>query len=1137
MGIIHSQIFNLTKYRYLNLNTISAGDLIAERIVGKGMASTAEGASGEDAIRASGGKMPLRIITAAAIFDGHDAAIGIFRRIFQSRGCEVIHLGHDRGADEVARAAIQEDAHAIAITSYQGGAVEMFTHTKQLLDAAGFEHIFLCGGGGGTILPHEIRLLRDEGIARIYSPDDGRSMGLTGMVEEAMETAAKIDLLDNSRYAMLNGLIDASDHGAVAKLLTLAENGEEELYRTVLETIRSRSKENECPVIGLTGTGGAGKSSLTDELMLRIQRDNPGLKIALLATDPTRKRTGGALLGDRIRMNSLANDNLFMRSFASRDSGRELANCIGRAIETCQAVGFDLIICETSGIGQGDDAITEVADVSMYVTTREYGAPSQLEKLAALDFADLVVLNKFDRAGAEDALAEIRKQVKRNHESWDATDESLPVIPTIASQFADAGVDLLWERLATLLNKRMETTLVAAEPILGEDGLPERNAPIPPERQGYLAEVAASVRNYHQDAETVADKIRLVQQLEAAAKRMEDGGKLSAAIELKDDANDLRKEIPKEAWNALEEFDAYAAAYRSGEASYTVRGREIPVETTTRTLSGLDLPKVALPETKDRGDLYRWIAKENRPGTFPFTAGVFPFKRRDELPVRMFAGEGSAERTNKRFHFLCTDQPFNRLSTAFDSPSLYGRDPDERLDIFGKVCESGVSISTVDEMDRLFEGFDLCDPNTSVSMTINGNYWWHLAAFFTVAIRQQMRIFATENGREPTKDEVEEIRARTLSTVRGTVQADQLKESMGQNTLVLNLDTALKLMGDVAEFYVDNEVRNHYFVSISGYHIAEAGANPITQAALTLSNGLTYVELFRSRGLDANKFLRNFSWFFSNGMDPEYSVIGRVSRRIWSIAMREMYDVDERGQKLKYHIQSSGRSLHAQEYTWNDYRTTMQALYALADNANSLHTNSRDEAFGTPTEDTVRDAVAIQLILSREYGWLQNENPLQGSFVAEWLTDHVEEEILGIFEEMHRRGGVLGSLEVNYQRNRIQDESMLYEHKKHDGTLPIIGVNTFTDPEAEALNADNADSFDMDVTRSDENEKRMVIERNRKFQDDHAEESEAGIARLKKVAREGGNLFEAMMDVVEHCTVGQVTQALFETGGKFRRNM
>ena len=1101
------------------------------------MASDSGSSPDGPVIRASGGKMPLRIITAAAIFDGHDAAIGIFRRIFQSRGCEVIHLGHDRGADEVAQAAIQEDAHAIAITSYQGGAVEMFTHTKQILDASGFEHVFLCGGGGGTILPGEIRDLRDSGIARIYSPDDGRDLGLVGMVENAMETASQIDLLDSSRYSDLSGPIDASNHGSVAKLLTLAENGDDKLFNSKLEECRSRKLGNGCPVIGLTGTGGAGKSSLTDELMLRIQRDNPGLKIALLATDPTRKKTGGALLGDRIRMNSLANEHLFMRSFASRDSGKELANCIGRAIDVCRAVGFDLILCETSGIGQGNDAITEVADISMYVTTREYGAPSQLEKLAALDFADLVVLNKFDRPGAEDALAEIRKQVKRNREEWDASNESLPVVPTIASQFADAGVDQLWHRLVELLNSRMNTNFVASEPNLGDDGLPKRNAPIPPERQGYLAEVASTVREYHSSAQGVAEKVRLVQQLSSSSERMKEIGKLEAAADLANEAQSLRNEISENVWQALDDFDEYAKAYRSGQASYTVRGKEIPVDTTSSTLSGIQMPKVALPDTNDRGELFEWIAKENRPGSFPFTGGVFPFKRKDELPVRMFAGEGSSERTNKRFHFLCTDQPFNRLSTAFDSPSLYGRDPDERLDIFGKVCESGVSISTVDEMDRLFEGFDLCDPNTSVSMTINGNYWWHLAAFFTVAIRQQIRIFESKKGRAPNEKETAEIRAQTLSTVRGTVQADQLKESMGQNTLVLNLDTALKLMGDVAEFYVDNEVRNHYFVSISGYHIAEAGANPITQAALTLSNGLTYVELFRARGLDPNKFLRNFSWFFSNGMDPEYSVIGRVCRRIWAISMREMYGVDERGQKLKYHIQSSGRSLHAQEYTWNDYRTTMQALYALADNANSLHTNSRDEAFGTPTEETVRDAVAIQLILSREYGWLQNENPLQGSFIAEWLTDHVEEEILKVFEEMHRRGGVLGSLEVNYQRNRIQDESMLYEHKKHDGSLPIIGVNTFTDPDAEALTADNADAFDMDVTRSDEEEKKMVIERNRDFQEKHSEAAEDGLRKLKDAARNGENLFSVMMEIVEHCTVGQVTNALFETGGKFRRNM
>ena len=1082
---------------------------------------------------AEAGGTPLRIITAAAIFDGHDAAIGIFRRIFQSMGCEVIHLGHDRGADEVARAAIQEDAHCVAITSYQGGAVEMFTHTKQILDEAGFGHVSLVGGGGGTILPHEIQHLLDSNIAKIYSPEDGRELGLTGMVSDAIDRASKNDLLDQVRFESLKEPINASNHPSVSKLLTLAENADEKMFNEILERVRS-TDGSKCPVVGLTGTGGAGKSSLTDELMLRIQRDNPGTKIALLATDPTRKRTGGALLGDRIRMNSLSDENLFMRSFASRDSGREIADCIGRSIEACKAVGFDLVIVETSGIGQGNDAITEVADLSLYVTTREYGAPSQLEKLEMLDSADIVVLNKFDRPGAEDALAEIRKQFKRNREMWDADNSELHVVPTIASQFADAGVDQLWQKLSNMLNEKHAQTFSAAEPRLGADGLPHRSSPIPPERQGYLAEVSSTVRNYHSRTQEVASKMRLVQQLEAAAEQMESKKNKAAAEGLKEEAKTVRSEIPESAWESLEYFKTKAEEYRSGSTSYTVRNKDIPVKTTKTTLSGLDMPRVALPEYSDWGDTLQWIRKENMPGSFPYTGGVFPFKRQDELPVRMFAGEGSAERTNKRYHFLSKDQDFNRLSVAFDSPSLYGNDPQERLDIFGKVCESGVSISTVDEMEKLFEGFDLCAANTSVSKTINGNYWWHLAAFFNVAIRQQVKKFEEENGRKPDDKEQAEIKSRTLSTVRGTVQADQLKESMGQNTLVFNLDTALRMMGDVAEFYVDNEVRNHYFVSISGYHIAEAGANPISQAALTLSNGLTYVELFNSRGLDANKFLRNFSWFFSNGMDPEYAVIGRVCRRIWAIAMRDMYGVDERGQKLKYHIQSSGRSLHAQEYTWNDYRTTLQALYALADNANSLHTNSRDEAFGTPTEDTVRDAVAIQLILSKEYGWLQNENPIQGSHVADWLTDSVEEEILKIFEEMHRRGGVLGALEVNYQRNRIQDESMIYEHRKHSGELPIIGVNTFEEGVDNSL---SVEEFDIEVTRSDKEERMMVINRNKAFKENHAKEAEEGLARLKQVAREGGNLFEVMMDIVEHCTVGQVTQALFETGGKFRRNM
>ena len=1098
------------------------------------MVSGAEDVPSEDLDRPSGGAMPLRVVTAAAIFDGHDAAIGIFRRILQSQGCEVIHLGHDRGAEEVAMAAIQEDAHAIAITSYQGGAVEMFTHTKEILESAGFGHVFLFGGGGGTILPHEISHLREKAVARIYSPDDGREMGLVGMVRDAMEEACRIDLLDSDRFESITTPITAADHGAVSLLLTLAENADESVFSDTLDRVRSTDPDRVCPVVGVTGTGGAGKSSLLDELMLRIQRDNPGKRVALLATDPTRKRTGGALLGDRIRMNSLTNSHLFMRSFATRESGREISDCIGRAIEACKAVGFDLILVETSGIGQADDAITEVANISLYVTTREYGAPSQLEKLEMLDSADIVVLNKFDRPGAEDALSEIRKQFKRNREAWDADDNSLPVVPTIASQFADAGVDQLWERLCDSLNKRYETDFLASEAKLGPDRLPFRSPPIPPERQGYLAEVSAAVRGYHSRSIEVASKVRLVQQLEAAAEKMRESGKTETASDLDEEAKKTRSEVPKSVWKSLADFDSMAEDYLSGTASYTVRGKEIPVKTSTRTLSGLDVPRVALPHTEDWGTRLEWILRENAPGVFPFTGGVFPFRREDELPVRMFAGEGSAERTNKRYKFLSEGQPFNRLSVAFDSPSLYGHDPVEQLDIFGKVCESGVSISTVDEMDRLFEGFDLCASNTSVSKTINGNYWWHLAAFFTVAIRQQTRKFEKEHGRSPSEEEQSEIKSRTLSTVRGTVQADQLKEAMGQNTLVFNLDTALRMMADVAEYYVDNDLRNHYFVSISGYHIDEAGANPISQAALTLSNGLTYVELFKARGLDPNKFLRNFSWFFSNGMDPEYAVIGRVSRRIWAIAMRDLYDVGERGQKLKYHIQSSGRSLHSQEFTWNDYRTTLQALYALSDNANSLHTNSRDEAFGIPTEDTVRDAVAIQLILSKEYGWLKNENSLQGSFIAEWLTDSVEEEVLRIFEDMHRRGGALGALEVNYQRNRIQEEGMEYEHRKHTGETPIVGVNTFIDPDAAVM---SAEEFDIEVTRSDETEKRKVIDRNRTFKKTYVNESEAGLAKLKQVAREGGNLFEVMMEIVEHCSVGQVTQALFETGGKFRRNM
>ncbi|MCH2268773.1 methylmalonyl-CoA mutase family protein [Candidatus Thalassarchaeum betae] len=1089
---------------------------------------------------ASDGRMPLRIITGSAICDGHDAAINIFRRILQSQGCEVIHLGHNRGADEFAHAAIQEDAHAIAITSYQGGAVGQFTHTRSILDEHGFDHVLLFGGGGGTILPHEIKHLRDSSIARIYSPDDGREMGLVGMVQDAMGHAYEVDLLEGSRFEF-DGPVTADDHGAVARLLTMAENGDEGALSAALATARSRDEGDECPVVGITGTGGAGKSCLLDEIMHRIQRDNPGAKVALLATDPTREKTGGALLGDRIRMNSLTNNpSLFMRSFASRSSGSEIAECVGSAIGVCKAVGFDLVLVETSGIGQRDSGIAEVSDISLYVTTMEYGAPSQLEKLAALDIADMVVLNKFDRPGAEDALRDIRKQYQRNHELFDSPPDSMPVYPTIASQFADAGVDQVWAKLAEMLNERHGTGFAAAESDLGSDGLPERQLLIPHARNNYLAEVSLAVREYHARSEAVAGKVRLVQQLEASAAQMRGGGNEDAAADLEAEAAKVRKEVPDEAWRALERFEETADAYSSGETSYLSRGKEIKVRTTTKTFSGTEIPRVSLPTTEDWGERLKWIRKEGVPGVFPFTGGVFPFKRADEMPLRMFAGEGSAETTNRRFHYLAKDQPFNRLSTAFDSVTLYGLDAtDERLDLFSKICESGVSISNVDEMERLFEGFDLCAPNTSVSLTINGPYWTILAFYFETAIRQQLKLFAEENGREPSDEEAAEIRARTLSTVRGTVQADQLKEVVGgQNTTLFNLNNTLRMMTDVTEYYVENGIRNHYFVSISGYHIDEAGANPITQAALTLSHGFAYLEMFKARGLDPEVFLRNISFFLSLSMQPEYSVLGRVCRRIWAVALRDVYGIeDERNLRLKYHVQGSGRSLHAQDQSYNDLRSILQALYALQDNANSLHTNSRDEAYGTPTEETVRDAVAMQLILNKEYGTLVSENPLQGSFFTEGLTDSVEEQILSILDEMSSRGGVLGSIETGYQRGRIQQENVIYEMQKNSGEMPIVGVNTFVDEDASRLSADTADEFDIAVTRSDDAERQMVVDRNRAFKEAHAAESTECLERLRRVAEEGGNIFECIMDICPHCTLGQITETLMQCVGQFRRDL
>ena len=1099
---------------------------------------------------------PVRIITAASLFDGHDAAINVMRRLIQSSGAEVIHLGHDQSAKAVVDCAVQEDAHAVALTSYQGGHVEYLTYIRQLLDEAGCAHVRIFAGGGGTITPPEIRTLHQSGIEKIYSPDDGRSMGLMGMIHHLMENASKADLIADKRLASLEGPVTADDMAKVGLLLTLSETAEDSLFKATLDKCRSSQKE--VPVIGFTGTGGAGKSSLLDEVMLRILRDNPDKKICLLCVDPTRKRTGGALLGDRIRMNSLSNNDLFMRSLASRGSGSEISANLDRAIEVAKAVGFDLIFCETSGIGQGSDAITTVADHSMYVMTAEFGAHTQLEKIEMLDVADVVVLNKYEKRGSEDALRAIRKQVRRNRNMFDAADEDLPVVATIASQFADGGVDRLWSKLAKMVDFN------ASEPV---DEMGVRKGVIPSERIYYLSEIASAVRDYHALNNGMAEKLRLCQHLETAADNATQRGSNDVAADLQGQIDELLQEV-SDARNSLTEFRSLAQQYSSGEFTYHVRGKPFTVQTTTESLSHSMIPRVVLPTFADDGELYSFICRENAPGHFPFTAGVFPFKRTDELSARMFAGEGEPERTNRRFHYLSQGQDYVRLSTAFDSVTLYGRDPAKRPDIWGKVGNSGVSIATCDDAKRLYSGFDLCNANTSVSMTINGPAPIILAFYLNAAIDQQVEAFLAEKGEAfdylersyvgelpeghnkfglatvgRRGDEMvdaktyAEIKARTLQTVRGTVQADILKEDQAQNTCIFSTPFALKLMGDVQQYYIDNGVRNHYSVSISGYHIAEAGANPITQLALTLANGFTYVEYYRSRGMDINKFAPNLSFFFSNGLDPEYTVIGRVARRIWAVAMRDLYGADERSQKLKYHIQTSGRSLHAQEIDFNDIRTTLQALLAIQDNANSLHTNAYDEAITTPTEESVRRALAIQLIVNKESGWTKTENPLQGSFIVDELTDLVEESVLQEFEAISRRGGVLGAMETMYQRGKIQDESMYYEHKKHDGTLPIVGVNTFKNPNAVAFDESSADDFEMELARATPEEKENCLIRVTDRQTLTPEDTAEALKQLQEVARLGGNVFEELMETVKVASLGQITDALFNVGGQYRRNM
>ena len=1069
-------------------------------------------------------KHPVRIVTASSLFDGHDASINIMRRIMQASGAEVIHLGHNRSVEEVVQAAIQEDAQGIAVSSYQGGHMEYFKYMVDLLKEYGAEHIHVFGGGGGVIIPKEIKELHDYGVSWIFSPEDGRKMGLQGMINEVLKRCdfpTPVDL--EKDVENLHG----GDRKAIARLISYVENTATEEEK---EALRAKLRLNKkIPVLGITGTGGAGKSSLTDELVRRFLNEVPDKKIAILSIDPTKRKTGGALLGDRIRMNAIFNDRVYMRSLATRSSRSELSNAIQDAIDVVKASGFDFIIVETSGIGQGDAAITEVTDLSMYVMTSEYGAPTQLEKIDMIDYADFIVINKFEQKGAEDALNQVRKQYERSRMLFKQDKEKFPVFGTIASQFNDAGTNALFASLMDAINERYgwDVQVDFDRHKLAE----KQNLIIPAERRYYLREIADTVRSYHEKAEKQSEIASKLYQLDGAMKTLEDDE--STAETLKQTFEQLEKELDAEAKEKLESWDKLQKKYKQDKLSYKVRNKEIEVEIQTESLAGTKIPKVAFPKYKDWGERLRWMMKENVPGAFPYTAGVFPFKRKGEDPTRQFAGEGTPERTNRRFHYLSRNDEAKRLSTAFDSVTLYGEDPQYRPDIYGKIGESGVNVCTLEDMKKLYKGFDLTDPKTSVSMTINGPAPIILAMFFNTAIDQQVEKFEKQHGRKPTDEEYEKIKAETLSVVRGTVQADILKEDQGQNTCIFSTEFALRMMGDIQEYFIENNVRNYYSVSISGYHIAEAGANPITQLAFTLANGFTYVEYYLSRGMDINDFAPNLSFFFSNGLDPEYTVIGRVARRIWAIVMREKYGANERSQKLKYHIQTSGRSLHAQEIDFNDIRTTLQALLAIQDNTNSLHTNAYDEAITTPTEESVRRAMAIQMIINKEFGWTKNENPLQGSFLIEELTDLVEEAVLQEFERLNDRGGVLGAMERQYQRGKIQEESLYYEQKKHSGELPIIGVNTYLNPNPPSEEEINS----MELARATKEEKEHQIQALKAFQEKHKDEAEEALNRLKKVAASGGNIFAELMETVKVASLGQITKALYEVGGQYRRNM
>jgi methylmalonyl-CoA mutase len=1078
----------------------------------------------------------VRFVTAASLFDGHDAAINIMRRILQGMGAEVIHLGHNRSVDEVVTAALQEDAQGIAISSYQGGHVEYFKYMVDLLKSRGGEHIQVFGGGGGVIVPPEIRELQAYGVTRIYSPEDGQKMGLAGMIGEMVMRCDKP--LSAYAPADLKAIQGHSEMAwrALAQLITAIENSE--ANPALAQDLRAQAATKSVAVVGITGTGGAGKSSLTDELIRRLRLDqNDQLRVAVISIDPSRRKSGGALLGDRIRMNAInpwqQGPRVFMRSLATRDFGSEISAALPDVIAACKVAGFDLIVVETSGIGQGDAAIVPHVDVPLYVMTPEFGAASQLEKIDMLDFAEFIAINKFDRKGSLDALRDVAKQVQRNKEAWTTPADQMPVFGTMAARFNDDGVTALYQalkpRLAGLGLKLGESTLPQAAVRHSTNQTPV----VPAARTRYLAEISDTVRGYNKRARAQAQLAREVQQLKAAAAmlKIDKPGRAPAAEAALDLAGHRKARMDADARALLAQWPDMQTAYAGDEYVVKIRDKEIRTALTTKSLSGTTIRKVALPQYEDHGEILKWLMLDNVPGSYPYTAGTFAFKREGEDPTRMFAGEGDAFRTNTRFKLLSEGMAAKRLSTAFDSVTLYGNDPALRPDIYGKVGNSGVSIATLDDMKVLYDGFDLCNPSTSVSMTINGPAPTILAMFMNTAIDQNIDKFKKDNGRDPTATETEKIREWVQENVRGTVQADILKEDQGQNTCIFSTEFSLKVMGDIAQYFVQHKVRNFYSVSISGYHIAEAGANPISQLAFTLSNGFTFVEAYLARGMHIDDFAPNLSFFFSNGMDPEYTVMGRVARRIWAVAMKEKYGANERSQKLKYHIQTSGRSLHAQEIQFNDIRTTLQALIAIYDNCNSLHTNAFDEAITTPTEESVRRAMAIQLIINREWGLAKNENPSQGAFIIEELTELLEEAVLLEFERIAERGGVLGAMETGYQRGRIQDESMHYEMLKHTGELPIIGVNTFRNPKGDAV------QDKLELARSTEEEKQSQLKRLDDFHTRHAAESPAMLKRLQQAVINNANVFDVLMDAVRVCSLGQITNALFEVGGQYRRNM